>query len=141
MRSFLPTLAAGAAALAIALAPAAAATAASGARSAPHYTLRVTGNGTHATVGWVTMTVSKNGTPSNPRSGTSASAHEPWSKHVSAKADVVEVFAVQKHGTRLGCTIIGPSGKVLSRSTSYGKGAIVTCIVAKSDLFSGVKGL
>ena len=141
MRSTLSTVVAAVAATTIALAPAAAASAATVVKAAPTYTLHVSGNGGRAAIGWTAMTVSKNGTPSNPQTGTNLSAHEPWTKHVSAKANIVEVFATQKAGTRISCTIVGPTGKVLSHSTAYGKGGIVTCIVSKTDLLSGLSGM
>ncbi|MCU1475184.1 hypothetical protein [Amnibacterium sp.] len=138
MRKVLPTLSAGVIAAALIIAPTAAASAATATATHPGvkpYTLTVTGNGTHAMVMWSAAKLSNAGSPSS--SGMLKSAHEPWTKHVSAKDDIYSIMASQKTGTRISCTIRDSRGKVLSRSTSYGKHGIATCIVSTKDLFSG----
>ena len=136
MRKLLPTLSAGVIAAALIIAPTTAASAATSAHTAAkHYTLTVTGNGKHAMVMWSAAKLSNIG--STPSGGTLHSAHEPWTKHVSAKNDVYSVVATQKTGTVISCTIRDSKGHVLTRSTSHGKHGIATCIVSRVDLFSG----
>ncbi|HEV7623187.1 MAG TPA: hypothetical protein VGO26_03555, partial [Amnibacterium sp.] len=95
MPKLLHTLSAGVIATALIIAPTAAASAAPAAHPAVKpYTLTVTGNGGHAMVMWTAAKLSNAGSPSS--SGTIRSAHEPWTKHVSAKDDLYSVMAVQK---------------------------------------------
>jgi hypothetical protein len=135
MRKVLPTLSAGVIAAMLIIAPTAAASASAAHPTAKPYTLTVTGNGSHAMVMWSAAKLSNAGSPSS--GGTIKSAREPWTKHVSAKDDIYSVMATQKTGTVIGCTIRDSRGKTLTRSTSYGKHGIVTCVVSTRDLFSG----
>ena len=143
MQQILPALAAGAVALALAVAPAISASAApeqTAARAPKAYTLTVDGNGSAASIVWMTAKVKSGETPT-PSVHTVTTAKEPWKKRVSATADLVEVVAVQTTGSRLSCTIKNPHGTVVARSTSRGKNSIVTCIVSTSALLtSGIGG-
>jgi hypothetical protein len=121
-------------AIAIAVAPALGAHAATAAASSsPHYTLRVTGDGSRALVFW--STARRGGATTGTTSGTPVTTL-PWHRSVSAKADLYQVVAIQQRGTRLRCTIRNTAGKVVSSATSLGRNAVVTCTLSMRDLFS-----
>ena len=144
MPKLLPALAAGVAAVTIAFTPALAASAAPAhhaAKASKHYTLSVTGNGKHASVVYLNLKLKDLDGSSLPSVHTIAKAKEPWTKKVASGADLYELAAVQTTGSKLHCTIKNTHGKVVAESTSYGKGSIVTCIVAKGDLLTGAGGL
>lgn len=136
MRKILSVLAVGATAAALAIGPTAAATAAPHATASHGYTLSITGNGTTATVSYIAL--APKATKAAPH--VVKSAHLPWKKSVTAKAELYTISATSKTGTRIGCTIKDNHGKVLSTSTAYGKHGIVTCIVAKGALGSALGG-
>lgn len=134
MPKLLPALAAAALATALVAVPAAAADAATTPAPRDAYTLSVTGNGTRALVYW--SAVRADGRVITDPAQESPITRLPWHRKVPSKATLIQVTAIQQHGTKLRCTIRNTAGKVVSSATSLGRNAVVSCLVSKRDLFS-----